>query len=439
MKKIKVQFTSLCIIVLGAIIRLIYVLNTSVYERSHDVGAYSTLTDSIVNPGHLGYIEYIAKFNHLPDFDPFAIFSYYHPPLHHILSAIVVKISSFFTDSVDACFENVQLLVLFFSVITLIFSYKILKEVVRKDWQIIPGLLLITFHPSMILMCGYVNNDMLTVVFEIIGIYYTIKWMKDYQFKYLIFMALSLGLGMCTKISAIVIAVPMGVLMLMHLIDEIRLSRNNGEVKNVTADSESKSALTKCIREYLVFAVISIGLGLSWTVRNFILFGTKPGIASATPEDIKYMGNYSVLTRLGIPMNWELEYPFHNEYGSVSDNAWLIMFKTSIFGEVRPDISSFAIFLCRIALVVTVVLGLLLTFVTIYTAINDIRHGNRKLGILVLSGWCAVLLTYMVFVIKYPYTCSCDFRYIIISLLFGAIGLSRLKGLSFKSKHSEQN
>lgn len=413
MKSIRVKTASCGIILTGILIRLIYIINTSVYERSHDVGAYSSLTDSLVNPGHLGYIEYIAKFGHLPDFDPFSIFSYYHPPLHHILGALVVKVSSFFTDSIDTCFENIQYLVLLFSIVTLIFSYKILKEVCNRSWQLILGLMLITFHPSMILMCGYVNNDMLTVMFETIGIYFTLRWMKTYSFKFLLLMALSLGLGMCTKISAVVIAFPMGILMLLHLIDEIR-----------------DKHIGKCIKQYLVFGFISIGLGLSWTVRNLVFFGTKPGIASATPEDIKYMGGYSIATRLGIPLNWGLDYPFHNEYGSVSDNVWLILFKTSIFGEIRPDIPDFVILLSRIALVVTVVLGIVLTILTVYVCLREIINGDRKLGIFMFFGWTAVMLTYVAFVIKYPYTCSCDFRYIIISLLFGAMSICRLRGKS---------
>ncbi len=410
MKRTKLALTSSAIIISGILVRLIYILNTSVFERTHDVGTYTDLSDSLINPGHLGYIEYIAKFGHLPDFDPFKLFSYYHPPLHHILSAIVVKISSLFTDSVDTCFENVQYLVLAFSAATLIIAYFFLKELATKDWQVIAGLLLFTFHPSLIYMSAYVNNDMLTIMFEALGLYFTVKWIKTYRFKYLILMAFALGFGMCTKISAVVIAIPMGVLMLMHLIDEAKEKR-----------------AWRCIREYACFALISIGLGLSWTVRNIIRFSTKPGIASATPDDIKYMGDYSIWQRLTIPGNWGFDYPFHNEYGSVSDNAWLILFKTSIFGEIRPDISPESVIWFQAALIAAIIAGLGLTALTIWVIIREIRRGDRTIGIFMLSGYLAIMLSYIAFVIKYPYTCSCDFRYIAIVLLFGGAAIGRIR------------
>ena len=75
------------VIFLGCIARMIYVFITDVGTRQHDLGYATLLSDGKVNPGHLGYVEYIAKFGHLPDFDPFSVFSYYNPPLHHIIGA----------------------------------------------------------------------------------------------------------------------------------------------------------------------------------------------------------------------------------------------------------------------------------------------------------------------------------------------------------------
>lgn len=64
----------------GVILRSYYVICTGVVDRQHDEGYFSGLSDDLINPGHLGYIEYLCKFGHLPDFSPYKLFSYYLRP-----------------------------------------------------------------------------------------------------------------------------------------------------------------------------------------------------------------------------------------------------------------------------------------------------------------------------------------------------------------------
>ena len=396
------------IMVLGVLIRIIYILNTTVYERGHDVGAYTSLTDGIVNPGHLGYIEYLVKFNHLPDFDPFSLYSYYHPPLHHFLASLVVRASLALGATYDAAFENIQFLLVFYQLIILVLAYLIFKRFTSKESHILAPLSIIAFHPGLIYMCGSVNNDTLSLLFEVLVIYFALRWMENYNVRYLLLTGLSIGLGMCTKISVGIMALPVGLIMLGYLVKMLKEKR-----------------LLRCIREYILFAVVTLPVGLFFTVRNYILFNTKPGIASATPEDIKYMGQYSVIERLGIPKSLGLSYPFHNIYGSESSNVWLILFRTSVFGEMRPDVEGLSLIGCRIAFITSVILGIGLTLLALIMFIRliFIKDGRAE-GIFLLSGLLTVLLSYILFVLKYPYTCSCDFRYVALSLLYSGIGLS---------------
>lgn len=428
-----VRFGTYLVFLMGFVIRLIYIFNTTVYERSHDVGAYTSLTDGQINPGHLGYIEYIVKFGKLPQINPFDLFSYYHPPLHHILGALTVKLSLLFGASYEMAFENVQIYTALVSMLCLFIAYKILRLFSKDNVYTLLAMILMTFHPAMIYMSGYVNNDMLTLLFELLCIYFTLRYVeiikedkvfyekaasadtdngnikgtiKKAKSKYLIFMALSIGLGMCVKISVVLFAIPMGIVMLYELI-------------NV-----NKNELIALIRQYIIFGIISVSIGMSWTLRNLIKFHQKPGIASATPEDIKYMGNWSLLQRIGIPFNVEFKYPFFNEYGSVSSNIWDIMFKTSLFGEMRPDISDFMLIICRVGLIISIFGFIILTLVSLIRYIGIIKNGDKILGTFLLAGFIAVLLSYVAFTIKYPYTCSCDFRYIIVILMYFAITVS---------------
>ena len=53
------------IILLGVLLRCAYVLLSGLYDRQHDAGAYTGMGTDFVNPGHIGYIEYIYKFHKL--------------------------------------------------------------------------------------------------------------------------------------------------------------------------------------------------------------------------------------------------------------------------------------------------------------------------------------------------------------------------------------
>ncbi len=410
------------IILIGTLVRFFYVLNTSVYERTHDAGNYTVLTDGIVNPGHLGYIEYFAKFRHMPDFDPFSVFSYFHPPVHHYLASLVVRFSVFCGASIDTAFENVQFLTLFYSVVSMILVYFILLELFShfpgelkkgRDLAIFLPLSLYCFHPGTVYMAATVNNDMMTVMAEFLIILTALKWIRTKSSPMLFLLAFLLGMGMLIKISVCLFAFPIGIVMLLQLGDSLRDKKASGV------------SFASLMRRFLLFAVIAGSLGLSFTVRNFIRFRQKPGIASATPESHLYMGNHSLWERLGIPKSLGLSYPFHSVYGKDSTNVWVILFKTSLFSEIRPDVEGIALFLCQTALILAIVLGLACTFLAFRTDIRLIRNRCRDTGIFLFAGFFIFIAAYIAFVIKYPYTCSCDFRYMVAALLFGCLGLSQ--------------
>ena len=392
----------------GLALRLINVFNTTVFERSHDVGVYTSLTDGQINPGHLGYIEYIVKFGTLPQIDPFSLFSYYHPPLYYLLGAMMVKLSLLFGDSYENAFENVQFISVIFSMLTIFMAVKIFRLISNNERMMLFGVAILSFHPAMIFSSAWVNNDVITLFFQTLIIYFGIRWGRSYRFKDLIYVALCMGLGMCTKLSVAMLAPPFALVMLIHFISEIREGRG-----------------MRTFKQYLMFGVVSGTLGLSWSIRNLIKFHTKPGISSYNPGDIKYMGPLNMWERFGWPADWGMDYPFHNLYGNVSKNAWLIMLRTSIFAETRPDVKGASLLASQIAFILIAVLfwGL-----TIWTLIALGRKAFRNnCNLFIFTGFLTVFLSYMAFVIKYPYTCSCDFRYIMIVLVFWGIGLLDVK------------
>ena len=402
------KFINRGIILIASVIRVIYILLTTVGDRQHDLGYATLLSDGIVNPGHLGYVEYIAKFHHIPDFDPFSIFSYYHPPMHHIIAAFFVSIAKALGVNEPLCYEAIQIPTLIYSIITIIVAYYILKLLCDREDKIIAPLALIALHPGLIYMTGSVNNDMLATMMSVLCMYTLLLWVKKgFNNKHLYVLALLTGLAMISKMNTVVFAAPIGMAMLLHLIAESEAGRFINTVKT-----------------YIVFAVIAMPIGLSWSVRNLIRFHVKPGISSATPDSNQYLGSFPLMERIGFPVSSSLGFPFHSENASFSHNAWQILFKTSIFTEIWPDdISAPLLMFCQIAYVLAVILGIICAITSIVMPIIRIRKGEVLIGTILLTGYVTLILTYILFVIKYPYTCSCDFRYVAVALLYAGISL----------------
>ena len=98
-----------------------YCVLSGLYERQHDLGVYTGIGDEQVNPGHLGYIEFIYKFRKLPKINPYELFSYYHPPLHYLISGLWVIFLTGCGMAEELAFENLQVLTL----LRIFFSAKI--------------------------------------------------------------------------------------------------------------------------------------------------------------------------------------------------------------------------------------------------------------------------------------------------------------------------
>ena len=215
------------IILLGVFLRCCYVLLSGLYERQHDAGAYTGMGTDFINPGHIGYIEYIYKFHKLPDLNPYELFAYYHPPLHHILSFLWLQLNIHLGVAEELAFENLQILTLLYSCLCMVVTWKILKVLEIRGTGLYVGLAFFVFHPATIIMAGSVNNDMLTILFMCLTILETLKWTRNKNLAGLIRLALTIGLGMITKLNSAVLAIPLAIIFLMHFLPLLR-GKNNG-------------------------------------------------------------------------------------------------------------------------------------------------------------------------------------------------------------------
>ncbi len=393
----------------GVIIRSFYVIFTGVDERQHDQGYFSGLSDDLINPGHLGYIEYLCKFGHLPDFSPYQLFSYYHPPLHHIISCLFINLQLLFDVNERLAFENIQALTFLYSSLCLPVSYGVLKKIKCNDTCMVLSMALLTFHPGMIYMSGSTNNDMLCTLLTFTCFYFALVWMEDKSLKNLIKTALTLGFGMITKLNCALMAFPLAAVFLLHFISECKAKR-----------------AMKSIKEFAIFGIITAGIGLSWVIRNLVFYDTNPGVPVVTEESIMYVGDLSIFKTYIFQPELHFDYPFHTLNGESISNIWQILFRTSLFDEVRPELSDFLLAGCQAALILAMILGTIFFFVTIIMQIREIKTGNKELGVFLLVGYTMAVITFILFVVKYPFTCSANYRYVVVGLLFTAISMIQL-------------
>lgn len=412
-KKLTTEDKVFLVILGGVILRSFYVIFTGVDERQHDQGYFSGLSDDLVNPGHLGYIEYLCKFGHLPNFSPYQLFSYYHPPVHHIISCLFINLQLLFDVNERLAFENIQALTFLYSSLCLPVSYGILKKIKCSDTCMVLAMALLAFHPGMIYMVGSTNNDMLCTLLTFTCFYFSLVWMQDKSLKNLLKIALSLGFGMITKLNCAVMAFPLAAVFLLYFISECREKR-----------------VWKVIKEFAIFGIVTAGIGLSWVIRNLVFYDTNPGVPVVTEESVMYLGDLSLFRTYVFQPDLNLDYPFHTLNGEQICNIWQILFRTSLYDEIRPDLSDFLLIACQTALILAMTLGTIYFVVTILMQIREIRKGNKELGIFLLVGYVMVVLTFILFVVKYPFTCSANYRYVVIGLLFTAISMIQLSDKS---------
>ena len=408
----------LFVVFLGMLMRVGYVLFMDIWTLQNDGGTFTGFGTPDINNGHIGYVEYIYKFFHIPDMDPYEYFGYYHPPLHHIIEAVWMTLQRLIGVPEKLAFENLQIPTLIYSGLCMIVMLHILEESGVHKKLLTFGMLLFAFHPRMMVLAGSVNNDILALLLLLVTVWRTLVWIREKTFRNIILIALSLGFGMISKLNTAICAFSIALIFAVVLVDVIR-KQNLVPIKST-------------ILQYVVFGVICIPIGLSYIVRNLILFGEKPGIPSPAlipNESVMYTGEYSVWSIIGIPSISDLHvgFPFHPLSAKAIHNTWVILFQTGLFAEAYPtSIGDFLLAFAQIAYVASIILAVVTTvvFIVCYAVkvFKGASEGTALRDLFLWSTYVFMLLSFCLYVFKYPYTCSSDFRYMTASLVFTSLG-----------------
>lgn len=403
-KKYNLKSLIYLIIIIGVILRTMYIICTPITIRQHDV-------ESLDSSGHLKYIYILYNKRHLPNTNEW---QFYHPPLFHLLAAIWLKINNLFNIPLERSFEGIQVLTAIFSSLIMIVVYKITTKLKIDDKYKLLINAFISVYPTFIILSGSINNDCLTVFLQFLIIWYLIKWYENDSWKNSIILGLITGLCVMTKLNGAIMSIPILFTFIKRIIDYYK---NN-----------KKKLLPQLISKIIIFGIISLPIGLWYQIRCYILFENNK---IPIPGDFLYVGNYSIIKRF-------LSISFSQMFNSIfctipgDNNIFAYIVKSSIFGQYSYGNANTIHYSMLIFNLILIIISLYFTFKYIFSKKNKSFIKN-----LLLINWTTSIISYYIFNIKYPYTCTMDFRYIIPTILTGITllcdGLSTTKYVFFKS------
>lgn len=187
---------------------------------------------------------------------------FYHPPLHHLMSAMWLKLVDGIIQNEDSLLESLQFVTLIYSMLIIVITYKMLKELKIKGIYQEFILIVMAFHPTFIILSGSINNDLLSILLIFYSTYRLIKWYQQQNLKNTILLAIATGLAVMAKSSGAIISVPISYIFLLQF------------YRNFKKAKVKKEVLKKYVGLFTIFGVISLSLGLWYQIRNYQLFRT---------------------------------------------------------------------------------------------------------------------------------------------------------------------
>ena len=396
------------VLALGFVLGLIFVIQLHHLFSWHDLASYSADFSGEAKPdGHLGYIAYLVEYGRLPTEDPhiegYTVF--YNPPLYHMLQAGFMKINLALGLPQDACVENLQIFTLVCGVACAVVAVDLLRYVGMKERGVRTGAMLMMTQPMLLILCATLNTDTLSILFCMLCFLFTARWLNTRSMKDIIGIALSLGLGMATKISN---ALLIPVLAFIF----------------ATAFFQNLKSWKKYLRQYGAFLGFSVPEAVAWPLYHWIVYRMALNHVRLPAETIN-VERYTLWQRFGIPNGEVIRSLFYSGIRKVDHNVWMQTLKTSMYDELTLfELGTPMWYTAYLAMAVFAGL-MVLSFILF---IRFLVRKNPALPPMfkgLTAGYGTLLVAYYVkFCYDYHYICSFNFRYILPILLLSAIGLA---------------
>ncbi len=387
----KLSKIMITIIILAFLVRLGYIIKTPYMEKQHDIEP---------NGNGLSYIFTIYETGRLPDNNAG---QNYHPPLHQILAASWLKIVGLFTQDFEIMCESLQFLTLTYSMLLILILYKITEKLRLKDKYKILLMIVVSFHPTFIILSGTLNNDILCLLLVSWSILRLINWYNNPNIKNTTFLAIIIGLGVMAKTSGGIIALPTIYIFLLRMFKDIKRT------------SKKKMMFQKYMYLFIFFGCISLPIGLWYPIRNYIKFGQPILYVMDVNNPDLYVGDKSLISRLN---------PFSSEIFKMYCDPWvdfnmpIFLLKCSLFEEYSWGTNFGIIYPIVIILNLIMIVVFLISFINCLIK-NEKRNLHWKISFAILLIFNIV--SFLAMNIKLPYGCSMNFRYLLPTIFIGAI------------------
>lgn len=415
------------LLLIGVLLRIGYMLYTPASYRQHD-------TFSKNHDGHEAYAWTIFSTGALPTENKY---QFYHPPLNAMLQAsfmrIMSKIGEWFggADSgffakykfgkpsyVDEAryfyYASCQCLAVLYSVVTCVFSLKILSLFGFSDKTRVLLSAFVIFYPRNIHFAGTLNNDPVAYMFGILALYYALKWWKKGRSPaHILLCALCVGLGMMAKLSSATVCLPIAGIFIYEFVRTLR--------KKDGALSFLKMAL-----QYGGFLLVCAPIGLWFQVYAKMRFDQNFGYVWNNLSSGLYTGDRSFFERFFV--TFDPNELFGSLYCKSFDNYNIFHFclRSSIFGEQsysRGDVFAVAAVLFAYLVCILLFAAIVWCVVRYFTSKGKENGLHTRapvefrdlLFVFLLVQSQAISQIY--FNISMPYGCTMDFRYIMPLIL----------------------
>lgn len=394
----------------GFFLRLGYVFTNELFERQYDVGQINLHSINSNAVGHFAYILNLFELNSLPNSNAY---QFYHPPLHHFLSAVWMRGYALLVpnSSWDTLLHSIQVLTLFYSTMLMVVTSQIAKTMKLKNNENYVLTAFVGLHPSLILLSGRLNNDALSVLWIFLIILLTFRWQNTKRITDIVLLAFAIGLGMMTKMSVITMT-PWVALIFLYVLIEKYIKREK---------------IGSLITQFSLFALIVFPLGLWYPIRNLILFNQPFNFVYLLPE---YYGvsEFSLWNRF-IFINVEELTRSLFANSSVDSNMWSYLFKTSVFAEY----SYWGSFLLAIGMLLSNVI-LFFLFIPGLCIETFLAFQKRKFFDIAMVGILIFNFSFFIyFNLQYPFGPTYDFRYLVPVLI--PLGFFLIKWISYSSSN----
>jgi len=183
-----------------------------------------------------------------------------HPPIYHLIAAIPLRIGLWLADNQEILFRLPRVISAISSFLVLLAVYRLLTLVGLRNAYAVAITACLAVLPMFTHLSSGTNHDTMLLLFSTLAAYFWVKYILDKTLQDAYWCGLWLALATATKMTALVVLIPMVTVIWLEMEGDFKRRFLNG----------------------IKVGAIALSIPSIWLVRNFIHFGNP--VYNATTE-----------------------------------------------------------------------------------------------------------------------------------------------------------